>query len=37
MYMIDPLVLNVILTIGMSASLIAALLFHFFDLEEADE
>lgn len=35
--MIAPDVLKVLLIIAIGASLFFALLFHFFDLEEADE
>jgi|TARA_B100000085_G_scaffold69552_1_gene62251 hypothetical protein len=35
--MIAPDVLQVLLILGMFGSLIFALVFHFFDLEEADE
>jgi len=35
--MIDPSLLQVLLVLGMFTSLGFALLFHFFDLEEADE
>jgi len=35
--MIDPALLKTLLILGMFLSLGAALLYHFFDLEEADE
>jgi hypothetical protein len=35
--MIAPDVLQVLLVIAIGTSLLFALLFHFFDLEEADE